>query len=818
MGQIIGSAAKPKRCNINQLSQLGTPAAGEYILVSSDNSMNAAGQGNFDCCIVGNGTDAATALPVRPIAANEVTKDNKNSVTSGAVASAIDWGDKGAVYTESTTQSVIDNVAVANQFIASVEFETLPEGYTEGSLRLKQIYMIAKETVSGNIRTRWLNQFTLIINGTAVKTYGFTYAAQVGQAEEQTVEGLTVKWNREFMRNYDASGTTMVISSGANASNPYKIYLKREIKHLDGTAIEVNSLPTDRIKDFDSAVVNTIGENAASVVSSITEDGGKQLAESVLSELGEKPVIIDMTGENAEMTEILNTAILRIEASGTPEYPKSDARLRQLYCVTPGGNSWQAQIAFYVEGSATLLGVVTFAFPLNVSERTNGIYTMKVDKDYLATKETGHESAFSLMYDATQNNPYGINFAEDNIYIGKEELSPEIINEIGSSNGFMTGKKLVTLCDSLGTAGTWQEKLVELTGCVFNQTLNYQHYSRGGTPSLGIGDYTGQERARMLVEENEIVPDIIFIENVNDSLNVGTTSDEPFFLSSKITLSSITGLTSLFAARTYWDNNFASIVGGLTPTIGQMLLLPFTSTAFTLTITSAPSAAGTLAITLGDSGTKYVNILATDTIANVVAKIAEYAYENYTCAASGSSVVFKYVGSGTPSIEVDAGATGITSTNTTSSTTSNFGTVFLGHDVSKWNTASQWKYVNFNNYAYNITLMSIYKGMVEYLQTNFPKAMIYFIMPKTYQFNWASYQRPDGTIDYDAVLANCSYRKWLFDGQVAFCEYYEIPYVDLRKDTCLTPANLSTFMVNSNVHPQAAAYIRWAEVIAQQIG
>lgn len=65
MGQIIGGAAKPKRCNINRLSQLGTPAAGEYILVSCDNSMNAAGQGNFDCYIVGDGTTAATALELQ---------------------------------------------------------------------------------------------------------------------------------------------------------------------------------------------------------------------------------------------------------------------------------------------------------------------------------------------------------------------------------------------------------------------------------------------------------------------------------------------------------------------------------------------------------------------------------------------------------------------------------------------------------------------------------------------------------------------------------------------------------------------------------
>lgn len=67
MGQIVSSAAKPKRCNLNQLSQVPTPAAGEHILVSSDNSMNAAGQGNFDCYIVGDGTKAATALPLQRI-------------------------------------------------------------------------------------------------------------------------------------------------------------------------------------------------------------------------------------------------------------------------------------------------------------------------------------------------------------------------------------------------------------------------------------------------------------------------------------------------------------------------------------------------------------------------------------------------------------------------------------------------------------------------------------------------------------------------------------------------------------------------------
>ncbi len=67
MGQIVSTAAKPKRCNKNQLSQLGVLAAGLHVLVSTDNSMNAAGQGNFDSYIVGDGHKSAEYLEVKSI-------------------------------------------------------------------------------------------------------------------------------------------------------------------------------------------------------------------------------------------------------------------------------------------------------------------------------------------------------------------------------------------------------------------------------------------------------------------------------------------------------------------------------------------------------------------------------------------------------------------------------------------------------------------------------------------------------------------------------------------------------------------------------
>ena len=89
MGQIVSSAAKPKRCNANQLSQVPTPAAGEHILVSSDNSMNAAGQGNFDCYIVGDGQTAATDLPLHYFADKELDANSDNPVRNFVVTNEL---------------------------------------------------------------------------------------------------------------------------------------------------------------------------------------------------------------------------------------------------------------------------------------------------------------------------------------------------------------------------------------------------------------------------------------------------------------------------------------------------------------------------------------------------------------------------------------------------------------------------------------------------------------------------------------------------------------------------------------------------------
>lgn len=80
MAQIIGAKAKPIRCNKRSLSDVGTPDAGQYVLVSSDNSMTSTGQGNFDCYIVGDGSTAATSLTLHPIANGAIQTGEKDAV------------------------------------------------------------------------------------------------------------------------------------------------------------------------------------------------------------------------------------------------------------------------------------------------------------------------------------------------------------------------------------------------------------------------------------------------------------------------------------------------------------------------------------------------------------------------------------------------------------------------------------------------------------------------------------------------------------------------------------------------------------------
>lgn len=185
MGQIVGGAAKPKRCNLNKLSQLGTPAAGEHILVSSDNSMNAAGQGHFDSYIVGDGQKAAIALELRRYKAEELYYQINGG---GGIYNII------VPFTEGTTsyraaQNIYIpkgtyNVSFANysEFISSMTVYLTYDDDTSGSFTLNAL--LKENTFVKNIKK------VSFYGGNALKTGNGTIVFADVNAQEGLVETL----------------------------------------------------------------------------------------------------------------------------------------------------------------------------------------------------------------------------------------------------------------------------------------------------------------------------------------------------------------------------------------------------------------------------------------------------------------------------------------------------------------------------------------------------------------------------------------------------------------------------------------------------
>ena len=201
MGQVVSSAAKPKRCNLNQLSQVPTPAAGEYILVSSDNSMNAAGQGNFDCYIVGDGTKAATALTL-------------HKITDLSALEAEVFGLQPLVYTN--TLSVGSNISATN-----VIHEKIEKGTYKVTSNPSEFF--------GNA-SPWCYFYN---NGTTVLSTALTTLMNNGVTFSQDVDSFAIN----SPSSSTAAGEFYV--RFVNSNDDLTQSLKERIKSLYGTDVDI---------------------------------------------------------------------------------------------------------------------------------------------------------------------------------------------------------------------------------------------------------------------------------------------------------------------------------------------------------------------------------------------------------------------------------------------------------------------------------------------------------------------------------------------------------------------------------------------------
>ena len=372
-------------------------------------------------------------------------------------------------------------------------------------------------------------------------------------------------------------------------------------------------------------------------------------------------------------------------------------------------------------------------------------------------------------------------------------------------NSFLTGKSFAVLGDSLSAGNQWENKFAELTGAVYQSG-----YSQGGERTLSLSGNSGMDRALRLLSEKPNI-NIIFIQNINDGSTSGTGSktDIPYMMTQNI-LSSTTYNNSS-AAEAALATEIANVAQ---PKVGTMIRIKYSVAAIKFTIGNAPSAAGTVTVTIG-SNTYGINITSNMTIADVQAKILEYDYtsDGYLDTASGgNAVVFtdsQDRGSSAPAVSIDAGTTGITFTSSDASSVSYIGKCFVSKDISEWADTSKW--VTWNT----INRYQIYKGLITWLQTNFPNAYIYMLgLPRYIWKNTNDYKYADGTYNWELYKSSITWDS-LFEQQKEIAEYMRIGYLDVVNECDISAYNIQTFYPENNVHPLTAGYQRWGETVAR---
>lgn len=406
------------------------------------------------------------------------------------------------------------------------------------------------------------------------------------------------------------------------------------------------------------------------------------------------------------------------------------------------------------------------------------------------------------------------------------------------NNSIFNGKSLFTLCDSLGVSGLWQARLCELTGMKFDNTLNnnpHHAISVGGTQTGVFNDEDGLSRAQNLVQLKEAHKiDVLMIENINDYAKAlgefaGDIRDRPWMPKNKL-YASDTVYTTGVEVNNYWDTNFNDIIGRTTPTVGTVFMfrMSYEATAYRITIKSQASKNGSLIINVGGNSFN-VEVTTGMSIEEIVEKIIEWQYTAgwSDIKDSSTSVVWSYYEIDTSKrVTFNANETGVSFSIETNNqeddgaiynagikSLSLIGKCFIDSDVEKWSDKSSWKS------STEISLVSAYKGLLEYLKKELPDTLIYWLVLPRYMIRKdAGYVRKDGTLDVVKYneLEGEDYNK-LVKIQKEVCDLYNIPVIDVIKGCNINLSNIFSFYPENNVHPLDSGYKRWGETISRLI-
>lgn len=385
----------------------------------------------------------------------------------------------------------------------------------------------------------------------------------------------------------------------------------------------------------------------------------------------------------------------------------------------------------------------------------------------------------------------------------------------------LTGKKVVGIGDSLSQNGYYEKDFCDISGAEYIGV-----YSAGGTMTPPDGSTSTQDRAKKFIESGKDV-DIILLENVNDGWFAysslenspqvrGSINDEPFMLSQYVNVD--TDKVSREEAIQYFRTNFQNIVNPIeNKQKGTVVRIKYNTKSYVLTVTNDASNSGELVVTT-KSTPKIITITSGMSKEDIAKKIYEYAYDGYAKSINGNVVTLVAKASTSTIPVIDAGTTGVIVQIETSESSTYTNEYFYGYTAEEFVNDSNWK----DDF---ISLYSLYKGIIEYLQTNKPNAEIVFVMPSFWILSYndqsknADCRNSDGSYNINKCYQTKEgtyYQqkaKLLRQIQKEVAELYSIKYIDLHKNCGITPFNISEYYNPGDVHPKRHTYTLWAKEI-----
>ena len=649
-------------------------------------------------------------------------------------------------------------------------------GYRSYAIFDKDNNIVKEEITSGNEYLLIKNTCTIIASCSAIKSTDYGYL------EKKYIYSEIERLNADIAKKFDKSS---VVQESGDAKD--KVMSQKAVSDLFNIDACVNII--DNCQGIDISKL----EDASSIVTKCEINGIYNFGQSI----DEEPIY---------KTDSVKTYKLEITN------------------LTNGSNN---RLLFYVKnlnvGNNTYRSWAIYAGDNNKLIKEGTVTFLNADTAFFVTGIGNWYDKITILFSCEGD---GVFYYGNNYQMFKYDIQKHIqqLETRPTITKLLSGKTIWTLWDSLGE-NTWQSKFVEESGATFYSDLNTKidkPISAGGTASSPYLVAGSQQRAINLVSYKDTYPiDILFIENINDNYfaitNKGTINDEPFMRSQLLTYQSDIPCTTYEEAKNLFDSSFQTILSsfqGSKRKVGTILSIPYIANGSDyygtrIKFTGTASKEGDISINI--NGVKSIHVNTETSLSEIISMFMKYNYgSGWTARDNGdNSISICYYTTTDQRATFDDGGTGVTVEISDTSYNGAYLKYFMSKDINSWTEKDKW--------ADDVSLYSIYKGMLGYLQRNLLDTKIYWVLPEYFSIDFSSnlFKDEDGTLSIDKYRKNSLYtnKVLLYGIQKEVCELFNIPVIDLRLESGLNLFNSEKYFNPNNPHPKQIGYDKYAEGI-----